>query len=85
VFRDGGDLTDGNLFALAVDDANLWVASRTGLWRYIRAKDLWRLYTRDDGLLDDFVFDLALDGDYIWLAGRAGVTRFYWNNPARLD
>lgn len=85
IFRDGGDLTDGDLFALAVDDANLWVAGRSGLWRYIRAKSLWRSYTRADGLLDDFVYDLELDGNYIWMGSTSGLTRFLWNNPMRID
>lgn len=85
IFRSDGELGDGNLFALAVDDANLWVASRSGLWRYIRPKRLWRSYTRADGLLDEFAFDLMLDGDYIWLGHSSGLTRFYWNNPLRID
>lgn len=85
IFRANVELADGNLFGLAADDANLWVPSRSGLWRYIRAKNLWRNYTRADGLLDDFVYDLLLDGDYIWLGSARGVTRFYWNNPMRID
>jgi len=85
IFRDNVELADGDLFGLAIDDANLWVSSRSGLWRYIRAKKIWRNYTVADGLLADFVYDMALDGDYIWLGTALGLTRFYWNNPLRLD
>jgi hypothetical protein len=55
------------------------------VWRYLRGKRTWRLYTRQDGLLHDFVYDMEIDGDYIWFGTEGGVTRFLWNNPVRID
>jgi len=85
VFRNQVELPDGNLYALAVDGANLWVSSLSGVWRYIRHKSVWRHYTRDDGLLHEFAYDIVLDGSYVWFGTEGGVTRFYWNNPMRLE
>jgi hypothetical protein len=45
----------------------------------------WKLFTTEDGLLDNFCYRLLLDGDYIWIATASGITRFYWNNPDRID
>lgn len=85
VFRSGVELADGNLYAVAVDADNLWVSSKSGVWRYLREKGFWRQYTRNDGLLADFAYDLEIDGDYIWIGTDGGVSRFLWKNPLRID
>jgi hypothetical protein len=85
VYRSDAELTDGNLYGIAVDTANIWATSRSGVWRYQRAKDVWKLYTRADGLLDDFAYEVRLDGDYVWFVTDAGITRFLWNSPFRGD
>jgi hypothetical protein len=84
-FRNGVELTQGDLFALAADGANIWASSPIGVWRYNRLKESFRLYTRADGLLEDFAFDIVLDGPYVWFATVGGVTRFLWNSPQRVD
>ena len=48
-------------------------------------KHYWKLFLRDVGLIDNQVFDLILDGDYLWIAIANGVTRYYWNNPVRIE
>ena len=84
-FRKGVELAGGDCYALAADGANVWAACPVGVWRYNRLKQTFRLYTRADGLLDDFAYDLELDGSYIWFATSGGATRFLWNSPLRVD
>ncbi|MGB8658493.1 MAG: hypothetical protein WCE90_12035 [Candidatus Zixiibacteriota bacterium] len=66
---------------LACDKKNIWVATKSGVWKLDRATDIWIKYTTDDGLLDNNVQDLILDGDYIWFGTPQGATRFFWNDP----
>ncbi len=66
---------------LACDVKNVWVATKSGVWKLSRSTDIWIKYTIDDGLLDNNVQDLVLDGDHIWFGTPQGATRFFWNNP----
>jgi hypothetical protein len=66
---------------LACDSENVWVATKSGVWKLNRETDIWIKYTTDDGLLDNNVQDMVLDGDYIWFGTPQGATRFFWNDP----
>ena len=70
---------------IKVNDAAVWVATQEGLLKYDRRLGFWRLFTTQDGLLDNRCYALMLDGDYIWIVTGKGITQFYWNNPQRSD
>jgi len=70
-----------DVFKLVCDKRNVWVATKSGVWKLNRATDIWIKYTTDDGLLDNNVQDMVLDGDYIWFGTPQGATRFFWNDP----
>lgn len=63
----------------------VWVATPEGLLKYNRELKYWKLFTTQDGLLNDHCRRLLLDGDYIWIVTDGGVTEFFWNNPNRSD
>jgi ligand-binding sensor domain-containing protein len=67
------------------DNENLWVATFQGVWKMELETEVWRLFNREDGLLDDNVQDMVIDGDHIWFGTPEGLTRFFWNNPYRID
>jgi ligand-binding sensor domain-containing protein len=50
-----------------------------------RANPISRDFTVADGLPSDRIHALYLDGDYIWIGSDKGLTRFWWNNPDRVD
>lgn len=72
---------------LAVNDRVAAVASDHGIMliHYDRAKPISREFTIADGLPSDRVNCLAFDGDYLWIGSDGGLTRFWWNNPERVD
>ena len=63
----------------------VWIGTNEGVLRYDVARDYRRFFTVDDGLIDNRVMDIELDEDYIWFVTPGGVTRFYWNDPHRID
>lgn len=67
------------------DSAAVWVATDDGLLKFDRRRLFWRLFTTEDGLLDNQCHRLLLDGDYLWIVTATGITQFYWNNPQRSD
>lgn len=73
--------------ALAVNDRLAVVSSERGVTFIFLDRD--DLFTRDfsieDGLASTYVYELRFDGDYLWIGTDKGLTRFYWNNPNRLD
>jgi ligand-binding sensor domain-containing protein len=73
--------------ALAVNDRIAAVASDGGvtLIFYDRENPIIREFTVSDGLLSSYVYSLTLDGDYLWIGTDRGLTRFWWNNPHRID
>jgi ligand-binding sensor domain-containing protein len=71
--------------SLLVVDSLLWVGTDEGIARYDRRTGYSRNFSTEDGLIDNRVFDIELDGDCLWFATPGGVTRFYWNNPYRID
>jgi ligand-binding sensor domain-containing protein len=75
----------GYIICLEAGKKAVWAGTATGLWKLRRQTGLWRSFTVDDGLLDNVVQAILLDGDYIWLGTSEGLTRFFWNNPMRID
>lgn len=64
---------------------SVWVGSRNGAARFEKEGNKWLVYTTQDGLINDSVQALMPDGDYMWFGTTEGVTRFYWNDPARVE
>jgi len=73
--------------ALAVNDYIAAIATEKGLALFFHAdkKPFTREFTVDDGLPSNYTYSIMLDGDYLWLGTELGLTRFYWNNPNRVD
>lgn len=73
--------------ALAVNDTIAVMTSNLGMKILFHAidKPFEREFTTDDGLPSSNVFELELDGDYVWIGTDKGLTRFWWNNPSRVD
>ncbi|MFH2048352.1 MAG: hypothetical protein ABIJ12_02810 [bacterium] len=73
--------------ALAVNDTIAAIATENGLaiYFYANKKPFTREFTVDDGLPSNYTYSVMLDGDYLWLGSEMGLTRFYWNNPDRVD
>ena len=73
--------------ALAVNDTIAAIATENGLaiYFYANQKPFTREFTIDDGLPSNYTYSVMLDGDYLWLGSEMGLTRFYWNNPDRVD
>lgn len=73
--------------ALAVNDTIAAIATESGLaiYFYANKKPFTREFTVDDGLPSNYTYSVMLDGDYLWLGSEMGLTRFYWNNPDRVD
>ncbi|MFZ5981073.1 MAG: ligand-binding sensor domain-containing protein [Candidatus Zixiibacteriota bacterium] len=73
--------------ALAVNNDICAVASDKGMTFIFPRDDKFtsREFTTDDGLPSNYVYDLVLDGDFIWVGTDRGLTRFWWNNPSRVD
>ncbi len=73
--------------ALAVNGQVAAVASDRGLTliHHNVARPYSREFTTDDGLPSNYVFSLVMDGDYMWVGTDRGLTRFWWNNPNRVD
>ncbi|MCG8608755.1 hypothetical protein MJD09_27690, partial [bacterium] len=69
---------------LAAKDA-VWIGTDRGILKLDRKSKIWRRFTVEDGLIDNRVNAIALDGDYIWFGTDSGLTRFYWNDPSRID
>ncbi len=72
---------------LAVNDTIAVMSSNKGMTILFHAdkKPFEREFTTDDGLPSSYVFELKLDGDYVWIGTDQGLTRFWWNNPSRVD
>jgi len=84
-FSSRHQLSVGNILCLKAGKKAVWAGTEAGLWKYTRRTGQWRVFTTEDGLLDNLVQAILLDGDHIWLGTSEGVTRFYWNDPMRID
>ncbi len=73
--------------ALAINETIVAAASSDGLTLIYYTDDRLKMrqFTTLDGLPSDYLYDLLLDGDYVWIGSDEGLTRFWWNNPSRVD
>ena len=73
--------------ALAVNGEIAAIAADRGMTviSYLFDPPRTREFTIDDGLPSNYIFSLDMDGDYIWIGSEKGLTRFWWNNPNRVD
>jgi ligand-binding sensor domain-containing protein len=73
--------------ALAVNDTIAVMTSSRGMSMLFHKnkKPFEREFTTDDGLPSSNVFELKIDGDFVWIGTDRGLTRFWWNNPSRVD
>lgn len=76
-----------NIRSLAVNDSVAAVAGDQGLTLIYHRLDPVRTrdFTVDDGLASNYIYSLFFDGDYLWIGSDRGLTRFWWNNPNRVD
>lgn len=81
----GEQIQAGHIICLEAGPKAVWAGTETGLWKYRRQTGRWRAFTTEDGLLDNTVQAILLDGAYLWLGSPQGLTRFYWDNPLRID
>jgi len=81
------DRTASPVLALAINDKIVTAASDNGftLIHYSEKHHITRRFTTLDGLPSNNIYDLLIDGDYVWVASVEGLTRFWWNNPSRVD
>jgi ligand-binding sensor domain-containing protein len=84
-FSNRHQLAAGNVLCIEAGEKAVWVGSDSGLWKFTRRTGLWRVFTTQDGLLADMVQAILLDGAHIWLGTPQGATRFYWDDPMRVD
>ncbi|GAB4314896.1 MAG: hypothetical protein Kow0074_02170 [Candidatus Zixiibacteriota bacterium] len=75
----------GDIYDIAVTDSIVWLATQSGLVRFVPGTLERRVIDESDGLLDQIVEQIVVDGSYLWLATYRGVNRFRWNNPFRID
>jgi ligand-binding sensor domain-containing protein len=85
VYIPPGTIPERGIIKLAVNGDRVFMGTNIGLYELDKKSGVFIHFTSQDGLLDDQVQTLALDGDYIWCGTPKGVTKFYWNNPSRLD
>ncbi|MDK1032621.1 MAG: hypothetical protein QGD94_11480, partial [Planctomycetia bacterium] len=52
----------------------LWIATENGLNVLDKKTGRVKVYTKNDGLLDDRVFGVYLDGRSIWATTKGGIT-----------
>ena len=81
----GEQIRAGHIICLAAGPKAVWAGTENGLWKYRRQTERWRAFTTEDGLPDNTVQAILLDGAYLWLGTPQGLTRFYWDNPLRID
>jgi len=71
----------------AINDRLAVVAADRGITLIYYTEDpvRYRDITTDDGLPSEYIYSLSINGDYVWIGSDKGLTRFWWNNPNRLD
>jgi len=80
-------LPNHELHAIAVNDTILAAGSAQGLIMvyYNDEHRNRRLFTTEDGFPSNRIFSLVFDGDNLWVGSESGLSRFWWNNPDRID
>jgi hypothetical protein len=81
----GQQIQASQIICLEAGSKAIWAGTENGLWKLRRQTGRWRIFTMEDGLLDNTVQSILLDGAYLWLGTPQGMTRFYWDNPLRID
>jgi ligand-binding sensor domain-containing protein len=66
-------LVSDEVWAIAVDKKYVWVGTRMGVSRYDKRKDLWKTFTKEDGLPDDKITCIATDNRKVWFGSDNGV------------
>jgi ligand-binding sensor domain-containing protein len=84
-FFPAGTFSFSTIYDLAVSDSIAWIATDEGVLKYDRGRDKWRRFTDEDGLIHNLVQTILPDGDHVWFGTPLGATRFYWNDPYRID
>ncbi len=77
--------SDETILSIKADTEVVWAGTAQGVLKYDRERQVWVKYTMEDGLIDNRVNEIVPDGDYVWFGTPRGLTRFYWNNPHRID
>ncbi len=70
---------------LEADEFSVWAATNSGVLRFDRERKRWIEFTTRDGLISNHVNCIILDGDYVWFGTDMGLTKFFWNDPYRID
>jgi len=81
----GQQIQAGHIICLEAGPRAVWAGTENGLWKLRRQTGRWRVFTTEDGLLDNTVQSILVDGAYLWLGTPQGLTRFFWDNPLRID
>jgi hypothetical protein len=68
---------------VAVDRANVWIATPVGVWRLIRASGEWHMYDEKDGLIDRRVWTVVAQEGVVWFGTASGITCFDWRLRVR--
>lgn len=63
------------VYCIAVDMNYVWVGTRSGLMRWDKAGESWKVYTPAQGLSNIAVISLANDGNYLWVGTGWGLNR----------
>ncbi len=81
------DRIGSGILSIAVNDRIVAAASSDGLiLSYYNSRNQnRRTFTTRDGLPSDWLNDVIIEGDYVWIGSDEGLTRFWWNNPSRVD
>lgn len=75
----------GTRYNMVVSIRSIWLGTRYGAMEFDRRNESWQTYTARDGLLTDTVQAILPDSDHVWFGTPEGVSRFYWNDPTRLN
>lgn len=74
-----------NIRDIAFTDSTVWFATSKGLMKFDREMNNWRLFTTNDGLIDNNVYHIDVENDNLWLSTEKGFTIFNYNRQGRLD
>jgi len=69
-------LVSDEVWCIASDKKYVWVGTRLGISRYDKGKDIWKTFTKSDGLASDKVSCIAIQGSKVWFGTNSGVTLF---------
>lgn len=66
-------LVSDEVWCIAVDDKYVWVGTRMGVSRYDKRRDMWKTFTKEDGLPDDKITAIAADERWVWFGSDKGA------------